>query len=152
MTIGITRSDIARQEAIEQIATYAAYKEASDYYIAVGAAALSDAGCTSAEVMQTVAEHYEGRTPLTTPAQVTKYVAWGHMPDEPHIKALGVTRAYSLRTVDGWEADAKRAADPTDSYTWQAFDADHLGKVPASEKAYGICPVKNEPCARIGKE
>jgi hypothetical protein len=54
---------------------------------------------------------------------------------------------YALRDKQplGWEQKALDAADPTTAYTWAAFDADVLGKLPPEEVGEKCC------CPACGK-
>lgn len=81
------------------------------------------------------------------PSQISKYCAWGSLPDSPAAKKLSLTRGYEVgrKSLTGWEGAALRASDPTDPYTWSAFDADILGKLPPEEKPLCVCPT----CGRL---
>lgn len=79
-----------------------------------------------------------------TPATITKSIAWGSLTDE-RAAVLGLTRGYRAGSLppDALGSaldDAMRAAAPGDSYTWSAFDCDHLGIIPAVEKEWCECP------------
>jgi hypothetical protein len=129
-SLGTTDTDRRREAALAQIAEYARYQQASDYYIAQGAALLADLGYTAKAICEEVAEQV-GPTPLKSAPQVSKYLAWVRLGDSPEVRALGVTRAYSLRGKQGWEADAAQAVSLG---TWEAFDAKWLGKKPLIER------------------
>jgi len=85
-----------------------------------------------------------------SPGAVSKLVAWGSLTDE-RAALLGLTRGYRAGTLgasDSLLTDATRAADPADSYTWQTFDAAHLGVTPPAEREYCDCPACGRHHAR----
>jgi hypothetical protein len=136
-TVGTTDTDRRREAALAQIAEYSRFADASLYYIAQGAALLADLGYTAKAICEEVAEQV-GPTPLKSAPQVSKYLAWARLGDSPEVRALGVTRAYSLRGKQGWEADAAQAVSLG---TWEAFDAKWLGKKPIVEVGEKcVCP------------
>ena len=115
-------------------------KESCAYFLAVRINALRESGMSADDINDSLNE-LVGRQVFKQRGQVTKYAVWGRMPDTDGVQQLGITRAYALREKHGWLEDAQRAADPTDSYTWCAFDAEWLGKLPPEEREWCQCPV-----------
>lgn len=115
------------------------YRTSSGYYIGRAVAGLLDLLGDRKAVTEMVLS--ELKVKLNS-SQVSKYAAYGKLPDDPATRKLSLTRAYELarQQTDGWQEDALRAADPTDPYTWSAFDADWLGKVPPEEVPMCVCP------------
>jgi hypothetical protein len=144
-------SDPQAAALLAQIREYEDYRTSATYYIGQAVCGLLDLGLTRKEVIQQVQEELQVK--LDSP-RITNYLAYRSLPDCPATRKLTLSRVYALRDKQplGWEQKALDAADPTTAYTWAAFDADVLGKLPPEEKPWRPCPVDSRPCGRIAKE